>query len=104
MHGTGLGVCGACVGGTWLGLAATGAHHGLGARPLTPANGLSLGNPQNLMKLGHNKRGELDMPEEEKPPIRKFKSWVIGLIIFITGNVLNFVSFGEGCSRRIRGG
>eukprot|EP00198_Chlamydomonas_reinhardtii_P012907 XP_001702244.1 predicted protein [Chlamydomonas reinhardtii] len=47
----------------------------------------------NLMKLGHNKRGELDMPEEEKPPIRKFKSWVIGLIIFITGNVLNFVSF-----------
>lgn len=50
---------------------------------------------QNLMKLGHTKRAQLDMPEEEKPPIRKYKTWVIGIVIFITGNILNFVSFGE---------
>ncbi|GLI71133.1 hypothetical protein VaNZ11_016220, partial [Volvox africanus] len=47
----------------------------------------------NLMKLGHTKRAQLDMPEEQKPPIRKFKTWLIGIIIFITGNILNFVSF-----------
>jgi hypothetical protein len=51
------------------------------------------------MKLGHNTRAEMDLPEEEKPPIRKFKSWVIGLVIFITGNILNFVSFGEAANR-----
>jgi hypothetical protein len=27
---------------------------------------------QNVMKLGHNKRAQLDMPEEEKPPV----TWV----------------------------
>ncbi|KAG2424486.1 hypothetical protein HXX76_014538 [Chlamydomonas incerta] len=54
---------------------------------------ISINLGMNLMKLGHNMRGELDMPEEEKPPIRKFRSWVIGLVIFITGNILNFVSF-----------
>lgn len=50
---------------------------------------------QNLMKLGHTRRAQIDLPEAEKPPIRKFKVWVLGMVIFIIGNVLNFVSFGE---------
>jgi hypothetical protein len=47
------------------------------------------------MKLGHSRRAALELPEEEKPPIRKFKSWAFGITIFSIGNVLNFVSFGE---------
>ncbi len=47
------------------------------------------------MKLGHTRRAQIDLPEAEKPPIRKFKVWVVGMVIFIIGNVLNFVSFGK---------
>ncbi|GFR49777.1 hypothetical protein Agub_g11717 [Astrephomene gubernaculifera] len=54
---------------------------------------ISINLGMNMMKLGHTKRDELDVPEEEKPPIRKFRSWLFGIIIFATGNVLNFVSF-----------
>lgn len=30
---------------------------------------------------------------------RKFKEWVVGMVLFSIGNVLNFVSFGEWCMR-----
>ena len=109
---------------------------------------------QNVMKLGHNKRAALTMPEADKPPIkcvgsaclnhslhdaqllqllslatqcteisacmqsrrarssstawhlcftaacrllprRKFKEWQMGVAMFVIGNILNFVSFGE---------
>lgn len=48
----------------------------------------------NLMKLGHNKRAKVDVPDSEKPPVRKFKEWVVGMSFFTVGNILNFVSFG----------
>ncbi|PNH01815.1 NIPA-like protein 2 [Tetrabaena socialis] len=48
----------------------------------------------NLMKLGHNKRAKMDMPEDQKPPTRKIKEWVVGMSFFTVGNILNFVSFG----------
>ncbi|GFR43906.1 hypothetical protein Agub_g5040, partial [Astrephomene gubernaculifera] len=48
----------------------------------------------NLMKLGHNKRAKVDLPDDQKPPVRKFKEWVIGMSFFSVGNILNFVSFG----------
>ena len=57
---------------------------------------------QNLMKLGHSLRAALDLPEEDKPPIRKFKSWAFGITIFSVGNVLNFVSFGKRCGIQCR--
>lgn len=47
----------------------------------------------NVMKLGFNKRELLDMPEDQKPSIRRFREWQIGMVIFIVGNVLNFASF-----------
>ncbi len=50
---------------------------------------------QNLMKLGHNKRAKFDVPDSEKPPVRKIKEWVVGMSFFSVGNILNFVSFGK---------
>mmetsp|Transcript_29842 Transcript_29842/g.65998 ORF Transcript_29842/g.65998 Transcript_29842/m.65998 type:complete len:724 (-) Transcript_29842:358-2529(-) len=47
----------------------------------------------NVMKLGHNKREMVDLPEEKKPSIVKFKEWQIGVSIFIIGNIANFASF-----------
>ena len=49
---------------------------------------------QNVMKLGHNKRAEMDLPEEEKPAIRTIRQWQIGVVVFVGGGVANFVSFG----------
>jgi len=48
----------------------------------------------NIIKLAHNKRSQLPVPDEEKPPITKFREWIVGMVIFSVGNVLNFVSFG----------
>lgn len=56
---------------------------------------LSRSPAQNLMKLGHNKRAKVDVPDSEKPPVRKFKEWVVGMSFFTVGNILNFVSFGK---------
>jgi len=46
----------------------------------------------NMMKLGHNKRAEAEARGEEIKG--KSKEWLIGVIFFSVGNVLNFVSFG----------
>ncbi|KXZ48891.1 hypothetical protein GPECTOR_24g180 [Gonium pectorale] len=54
---------------------------------------ISINLGMNLMKLGHTRRAEMKAPEEEKPPVRKIKVWIVGVSIFVTGNVLNFVSF-----------
>ncbi|KXZ52720.1 hypothetical protein GPECTOR_8g114 [Gonium pectorale] len=48
----------------------------------------------NLMKLGHNKRAKMDLPDDKKPPVGKIKEWAIGMAFFSAGNILNFVSFG----------
>jgi len=29
------------------------------------------------------------------PPLRKFRQWQIGIVIFILGNLANFASFGK---------
>jgi hypothetical protein len=51
--------------------------------------------PQNLMKLGHNKRARMPMPDDQKPSVRKIKEWVVGMSFFSVGNILNFTSFGR---------
>ncbi|KAK9824316.1 hypothetical protein WJX72_009403 [[Myrmecia] bisecta] len=49
----------------------------------------------NVMKLGHNKRAaSSNLPDKEKPSVRKFREWQIGVALFSIGNVLNFASFG----------
>lgn len=46
------------------------------------------------MKLGHNKRAALEMRDQTKIPIRVFREWQIGVVVFIIGNLANFISFG----------
>ncbi|KAG2439261.1 hypothetical protein HXX76_004622 [Chlamydomonas incerta] len=46
------------------------------------------------MKLGHNKRAKMPMPDDQKPSVRKIREWVIGMSFFSVGNILNFTSFG----------
>eukprot|EP00884_Botryococcus_braunii_P007041 jgi/Botrbrau1/16338/Bobra.0345s0002.1 len=48
----------------------------------------------NVMKLGHNKRDLSPLPEEDRPPIRVYREWQVGIALFALGNILNFVSFG----------
>ncbi|GAX78098.1 hypothetical protein CEUSTIGMA_g5540.t1 [Chlamydomonas eustigma] len=48
----------------------------------------------NVMKLGHNQRAQMALPEEKKPPIMKNRYWQVGLVVFILGNIANFASFG----------
>jgi drug/metabolite transporter (DMT)-like permease len=49
---------------------------------------------QNVMKLGHNKWAELELPEEERPNIKCIRQWQIGVVVFISGGVATFLSFG----------
>ncbi|KAG1678007.1 hypothetical protein FOA52_000802 [Chlamydomonas sp. UWO 241] len=49
---------------------------------------------QNVMKLAHNQRADLECAEEKKPSIVKFRKWQIGIVVFVVGNILNFASFG----------
>jgi hypothetical protein len=46
------------------------------------------------MKLGHNRRAALPLPEEERPPISRFREWRLGVAAFSIGNAANFLSFG----------
>ncbi|KAK8693262.1 hypothetical protein V6N13_070853 [Hibiscus sabdariffa] len=55
----------------------------------------------NLLKLGHNERERYSMMDGEGmagkvplKPIIYFQTWRVGILIFILGNCLNFVSFG----------
>ncbi|KAE8694092.1 putative magnesium transporter NIPA8 [Hibiscus syriacus] len=55
----------------------------------------------NLLKLGHNERerystmdGEGMAGKAPLKPIIYFQTWRIGILIFIIGNCLNFISFG----------
>ncbi|KAI8469173.1 MAG: magnesium transporter [Monoraphidium minutum] len=48
----------------------------------------------NVMKLGHNKRAALPLPEAAKPPISRFREWQVGVAAFTLGNAANFLSFG----------
>lgn len=49
---------------------------------------------QNLMKLGHNKRKAIDLPELDKPSIKRIREWQVGVTIMVGGGIANFVSFG----------
>eukprot|EP00241_Pyramimonas_parkeae_P017608 CAMPEP_0114292092 /NCGR_PEP_ID=MMETSP0059-20121206/8870_1 /TAXON_ID=36894 /ORGANISM="Pyramimonas parkeae, Strain CCMP726" /LENGTH=870 /DNA_ID=CAMNT_0001413703 /DNA_START=249 /DNA_END=2861 /DNA_ORIENTATION=- len=46
------------------------------------------------MKLGHNLREGSDPVEAERKSITTFKEWRAGVVIFIAGNIANFLSFG----------
>ncbi|KAB1200613.1 NIPA-like protein 3 [Morella rubra] len=55
----------------------------------------------NLLKLGHNERERYSMLESDgtngKSPLKPiiyFHTWRVGIIIFLFGNCLNFISFG----------
>ncbi|XP_015893927.1 probable magnesium transporter NIPA8 isoform X1 [Ziziphus jujuba] len=55
----------------------------------------------NLLKLGHNERERHSMLESDgtngklpPKPIIYFQTWRVGIIFFILGNCLNFISFG----------
>ncbi|KAI4367315.1 hypothetical protein MLD38_023066 [Melastoma candidum] len=53
----------------------------------------------NLLKLGHNERNsmhDIDGSSGKLPlkPIIHFQTWRIGILIFMLGNCLNFISFG----------
>eukprot|EP00891_Asterochloris_glomerata_P008946 jgi/Astpho2/8946/e_gw1.00133.129.1_t len=48
----------------------------------------------NMMKLGHNKRDVLLDIGAKPPGVHKFWQWRLGWLLFITGNIINFVSFG----------
>ncbi|KAL5864645.1 hypothetical protein ACOSQ3_002159 [Xanthoceras sorbifolium] len=55
----------------------------------------------NLLKLGHNERERHSVLESDGTngkhtvkPIIYFHSWRVGILIFILGNCLNFISFG----------
>eukprot|EP00218_Dolichomastix_sp_CCMP3274_P009343 CAMPEP_0170146328 /NCGR_PEP_ID=MMETSP0033_2-20121228/29618_1 /TAXON_ID=195969 /ORGANISM="Dolichomastix tenuilepis, Strain CCMP3274" /LENGTH=300 /DNA_ID=CAMNT_0010383043 /DNA_START=94 /DNA_END=992 /DNA_ORIENTATION=+ len=48
----------------------------------------------NLMKLGHTVRENAAEKEEDRPSITTIPAWRFGLGIFITGNIVNFLSFG----------
>ncbi|CAK9875437.1 unnamed protein product [Sphagnum jensenii] len=56
----------------------------------------------NLLKLGHNQRERLALAEAAetgekavlKKPITHFQAWRVGVVVFMLGNILNFISFG----------
>ncbi|KAH7438331.1 hypothetical protein KP509_04G010400 [Ceratopteris richardii] len=55
----------------------------------------------NLLKLAHNQKERLTLSEAaagdkhaSHKPIIYFQSWWIGMVVFIFGNILNFLSFG----------
>ncbi|KAJ4960121.1 hypothetical protein NE237_020031 [Protea cynaroides] len=55
----------------------------------------------NLLKLGHDQRGRLSMPDGNgtpsklgSKPIIYFQTWRVGILFFALGNCLNFISFG----------
>ena len=50
-----------------------------------PQSGANPG-PQNVMKLGHNKRAALPLAESDKPPISRFREWQVGVAAFTLGN------------------
>eukprot|EP00955_Chlamydomonas_euryale_P023420 247390-Chlamydomonas_euryale.AAC.1 len=56
------------------------------------------------MKLAHNRRADMDMPEEKKPSVVRFGMWQMGIVVFIVGNILNFASFGAAPRASGRGG
>ncbi|GAX80581.1 hypothetical protein CEUSTIGMA_g8018.t1 [Chlamydomonas eustigma] len=45
------------------------------------------------MKLGHNRRAELELPEDQKLSIISFLQWRVGLAIFAAGTIGSFASF-----------
>lgn len=48
----------------------------------------------NIMKLGHNLRESSSPFESERPSIKTYREWKIGICIFVVGNIANFLSFG----------
>ncbi|XP_010514326.1 PREDICTED: probable magnesium transporter NIPA8 isoform X3 [Camelina sativa] len=53
----------------------------------------------NLLKLGHNERERLALQDNgggKMPlkPIIHFQTWRVGILVFLLGNCLNFISFG----------
>eukprot|EP00854_Cymbomonas_tetramitiformis_P015920 gene15920-18876_t len=48
----------------------------------------------NIMKLGHNLRENSSPIESERPSIKSYREWKIGIVIFVVGNIANFLSFG----------
>ncbi|CAL9248559.1 unnamed protein product [Arabidopsis halleri] len=52
----------------------------------------------NLLKLGHNERERLALQDGggKMPlkPIIHFQTWRVGILVFLLGNCLNFISFG----------
>ncbi|KAF8108135.1 hypothetical protein N665_0114s0027 [Sinapis alba] len=53
----------------------------------------------NLLKLGHNERERLALQDggggkTPLKPIIHFQTWRVGILVFLLGNCLNFISFG----------
>ncbi|CAL9238589.1 unnamed protein product [Arabidopsis halleri] len=53
----------------------------------------------NLLKLGHNERERLALQDNGggKMPLKliiHFQTWRVGILVFLLGNCLNFISFG----------
>ncbi|CAN8266384.1 unnamed protein product [Cochlearia groenlandica] len=53
----------------------------------------------NLLKLGHNERERLALQDggggkTALKPIIHFQTWRVGILVFLLGNCLNFISFG----------
>ncbi|RIA04230.1 hypothetical protein BRARA_K01551, partial [Brassica rapa] len=53
----------------------------------------------NLLKLGHNERERLALQDSgggktTLKPIIHFQTWRVGILVFLLGNCLNFISFG----------
>ncbi|KAL0685432.1 hypothetical protein Bca4012_052280 [Brassica carinata] len=60
----------------------------------------------NLLKLGHNERERLALQDSgggKTPlkPIIHFQTWRVGILVFLLGNCLNFISFGYAAQVRV---